>query len=74
MLCLPLVGVFTVAYNGLDGRLMVRVENSSLYSSSIPSNMCTASEILSEHFGKNPKVSSYHALRVQKRRITFNSN
>lgn len=54
MLCLPLVGVFTTAYNGLDGRLMFRVENSSLYSSSSLAQItfAAASKILPEHLAK----------------------
>lgn len=54
MLCLPLVDVFTTAYNGLGGRLMFRVENSSLYSSYSLAQLtfAAASKMLPEHLEK----------------------
>lgn len=70
MLCLSLVGVLTMAYNGLGGRLMFKVENSSLYTSSslAPVIFAAASKILSEH------RALIMPSEFKKRRITFNSN
>lgn len=55
MLCLSLVGVFTMAYNGLGGRLMFKAENSSLYSSSSPSNICSCFKNIIRALWEKPK-------------------
>lgn len=67
MLCLLLVGVFTVAYNGLGGRLMFRVENSLYSSSSLASvTFAAASKILSEYLEK-PKSQLLSCLQSSKK-------
>lgn len=49
---LPLGGVFTTAYNGPGGRLMLSEDNSSLYSSSLlaPNHICSClKNTITEH-------------------------